>query len=182
MTQSVDVEQWMAVGREEGKRIDSRNAEVTWTYAQVDPYGVLDDIPEEAYCVGRVYRAPVDVIAPKLKSLEAERRSVAEQLAAASDLGKPVVIHPAAIKNYLADVGSMREALDDEKAPERPELITPLRRLIHSVVVHARPGVKGFEVEIKGRLQELLGAPFLKRAVGGGLEVAGERYLRSPRP
>jgi hypothetical protein len=56
----------------------------------------------------------------------------------------------------------MREALDDEAATERPELIAPLRRLIHSVVVHAQPGVRGaFEVEIKGRLQELLGAPFL---------------------
>ena len=58
----------------------------------------------------------------------------------------------------------MREALDDEGAAERPELIAPLRRLIHSVVVHAEPGVKGFEVEIKGRLQELLSAPFLTRS------------------
>jgi hypothetical protein len=68
----------------------------------------------------------------------------------------------------------MREALDDEGAAERPELIAPLRRLIHSVVVHAEPGVKGFEVEIKGRLQELLSVPFLTRSVGGGLVVARE--------
>ena len=61
----------------------------------------------------------------------------------------------------------MREALDDEGAAERPELIAPPRRLIHSVVVHAEPGVKGFEVEIKGRLQELIGAPFLTRCMGG---------------
>jgi hypothetical protein len=64
----------------------------------------------------------------------------------------------------------MRDALDDEDAAERPELIAPLRRLIHSVIVHAQPGVKGhLEVEIKGRLQELLGLPFVKRSVGGGL-------------
>ena len=44
----------------------------------------------------------------------------------------------------------MREALDDEGAAERAELVAPLRRLIHSVVVHAEPAVKGFEVEIKG--------------------------------
>jgi hypothetical protein len=70
----------------------------------------------------------------------------------------------------------MRGAFDDPDASERPELIAPLRRLIHSVVVHAQPGVKGaFDVETKGRLQELLGAPFLKRAVGGGPLVAGER-------
>jgi len=50
---------------------------------------------------------------------------------------------PAAINNYLKDVAAMREALDDEGAAERPELIRALRRLIHSVVVHAEPGVKG---------------------------------------
>jgi len=66
-------------------------------------------------------------------------------------------------------------SFDDQDASERPELIAPLRRLIHSVVVHAQPGVKGaFDVEIKGRLPELLKAPFLKRAVGGEALVAGE--------
>jgi hypothetical protein len=60
-----------------------------------------------------------------------------------------VTIYPAAIKNYLADVELMRTALEDDKAVERPELIEPFRRLIHSVVVKASPGVKGFEVEIK---------------------------------
>jgi site-specific DNA recombinase len=98
-----------------------------------------------------------------------------------NETAKVVSLHPAAIKNYLKDVAAMREALDDEEAAERPELIAPLRRLIHSVIVHAQPSVKGnLEVEIKGRLQELLGAPFLRRSVGGGLVVAGERYRLSP--
>jgi hypothetical protein len=126
--------------------------------------------------------APADVIGPKLRVLEAERLSVEEQLTAANDKGKPVAIHPAAIKNYLNDIAVMREALDDETATERPELIAPLRRLIHSVVVHAQPGVKGaFDVEIKGRLQELLGAPFMRRSVGGVPLVAGEG-LEPPTP
>jgi site-specific DNA recombinase len=125
--------------------------------------------------------APADAIAPKLKALEAEKAGIVEQLAAANENRKAITIHPAAIKNYLKDVAAMREALDDEGAAERPELIAPLRRLIHSVIVHAQPGVKGaFDVEIKGRLQELLGAPFLRRSVGGGLVVAGERFVRSP--
>jgi hypothetical protein len=112
--------------------------------------------------------APADVIAPKLKALEAERLPVEEQLAAANDKGKPVAIHPAAIKNYLDDIAAMRDSLDDQDTGEGPDLVAPLRRLIHSVVVHAQPGVKGaFDVEIKGRLQELLGGPFFKRAVGG---------------
>jgi len=108
--------------------------------------------------------ARTDALIPRLNALEAERLSVEEHLAAADDRGKAVAIHPSAIKNYLADIAAMRKALDDETASERPELIAPLRRLIHSVVVHAEPGVKGaFDVEIKGRLQELLGAPFLRR-------------------
>jgi len=45
-----------------GKLIDPRTAEFVWGgWAQVvDPYGVLDEISEEADCVGRVYflRAP----------------------------------------------------------------------------------------------------------------------------
>jgi site-specific DNA recombinase len=126
--------------------------------------------------------APAEVIGPMLKALEAERLSVEEQLAAANDQDKVVAVHPAAIKNYLADIATMREALDDGEATERPELIAPLRRLIHSVVVHAQPGVKGaFDVEIKGRLQELLGAPFLRRSLGGGPLVAGEG-LEPPTP
>jgi site-specific DNA recombinase len=124
---------------------------------------------------------PADVVAPKARALEAEKASIASQLAAADDKRKTISIHPAAIKNYLKDVAAMREALDDEGAAERPELIAPLRRLIHSVVVHAEPGVKGFEVEIKGRLQELLSAPFLTRSVGGGLVVAREG-LEPPTP
>ncbi|HVX74862.1 MAG TPA: hypothetical protein VHB49_01965 [Bradyrhizobium sp.] len=109
------------------------------------------------------------MIGPKLKALEAERLSVEEKLAAANDKGKAVALHPAAVQNYLADVQIMRAALDDPEASERPELIAPLRRLIHSVIVHAESDVKGaFDVEIKGRLQELLGAPFLRRSVGGG--------------
>jgi hypothetical protein len=107
--------------------------------------------------------------------------SVEEKLAAADDKGKPVALHPAAMNNYLADVRAMRAALDDPEAAERPEPIAPLRRPIHSVVIHAQPGVKGaFDVEIKGRLQELLGAPFLRGSVDGGLVVAGVPYIARP--
>jgi hypothetical protein len=62
-----------------------------------------------------------------------------------------------------------RAALEGDKAAERSELIEPLRRLIHSVV-HASPGVKGFEVEIKGCLHELIDRPLV-----GGSE-RGTRY------
>ena len=126
--------------------------------------------------IGKSWRLSV-VRTPRIRSLEAERLSVSQQLAAADDDKKVVTIHPAAIKTYLADVELMRLALEDDKAAERPELIEPLRRLIHSVVVLATPGVKGFEVEIKGRLHELIERPLL----GGGRMVAREG-LEPPTP
>ena len=85
-----------------------------------------------------VQGVPADSIAPRLRALETEKRSVYQQLAAA-DATKGRQIHPAGIKNYLADVELMRSALEDDKAAERPELMDPMRRLIHSVVVHASP-------------------------------------------
>jgi hypothetical protein len=45
----------------QGKLIDPATAEMWWHWAQVlDPYGVIDDLPKEDYCVGRSYflRAP----------------------------------------------------------------------------------------------------------------------------
>jgi site-specific DNA recombinase len=97
-----------------------------------------------------VQGVPAHTIAPNAQALEAEKASIAEQLTEAEDKRKTVSIHPAAIKNYLIDVEAMREALDDEGAPERAELIGPLRRLIHSVVVHAHPGVKGLKSRSRG--------------------------------
>ena len=47
--------------RAAGKLIDPATAAMTWHWAQVlDPYGVLNDLPEEADCVGWAYfvRAP----------------------------------------------------------------------------------------------------------------------------
>ena len=57
MTENFDIQQWLAVRKEEGLRIDPQTAEVMWKYAQVlDPYDILE-IPEEHYCVGREYFA-----------------------------------------------------------------------------------------------------------------------------
>ena len=52
------VEQWLAIRKEAGLKIDPETAEVTWTYAQVlDPYGVHPDLPKEYDCVEREYFA-----------------------------------------------------------------------------------------------------------------------------
>jgi hypothetical protein len=59
-TTTIDVEQFRAIRREAGLKIDPETAEVDWIYAQtLDPYG-LEDLPEELQQVGREYfaRAP----------------------------------------------------------------------------------------------------------------------------
>ena len=50
-------EEWRAIRKEAGLRIDPATAKVTWWFAQVvDPYGIYPYDPE-ADCVGREYFA-----------------------------------------------------------------------------------------------------------------------------
>ena len=54
MIQESDVEQWLAIRKEAGLKIDPKTAEVEWRYAQtLGPYGVYPDLPEECQQVGR---------------------------------------------------------------------------------------------------------------------------------
>jgi hypothetical protein len=51
-------EEWLAIRKEAGLKIDPETAEVCWCWAQVaDPYGVFPELSEEWDCVGRVYFA-----------------------------------------------------------------------------------------------------------------------------
>jgi hypothetical protein len=59
-TRDIPVEEFLAIRKAEGSKIDARTAEVTWCYAQtLDPYGICE-LPEEYQQVGREYfaRAP----------------------------------------------------------------------------------------------------------------------------
>jgi hypothetical protein len=49
------------------------------------------------------------------------------------------------------------------------ELGTALRALVSSVIVYAPPNSDKIEVEIRGRLDELLPAPTFMRRSGGGI-------------
>src|SRR5438477_8286737 len=52
------MEQWLAIRKEAGLKIDLETAEVEWIYAQtLDPYGVRPELPEECQQVGREYFA-----------------------------------------------------------------------------------------------------------------------------
>ena len=52
------VDEWLAIRREAGSRIDPETAKVMWHYARtLDPYGVYPDLPPECQQVGREYFA-----------------------------------------------------------------------------------------------------------------------------
>jgi hypothetical protein len=58
--EKAEIEDWLAIRREEGIKIDPETAEVEWWYAQtLDRYGVEDEweLPEEFHQVGREYFA-----------------------------------------------------------------------------------------------------------------------------
>ena len=59
-SEKLETEQWLAIRKEAGLKIDPETAEVLWGYGQtLDPYGVKDEweLPEEFHQVGREYFA-----------------------------------------------------------------------------------------------------------------------------
>jgi hypothetical protein len=58
ITEEMTVENWLAIRREEGLKIEPATAELAWRYAlTLDPYGVHPELPEEFQQVGREYFA-----------------------------------------------------------------------------------------------------------------------------
>jgi hypothetical protein len=52
------LEEWLAIRKEAGLKINAETAEVDWMYAlTLDPYGVYPELPEELQQVGREYFA-----------------------------------------------------------------------------------------------------------------------------
>jgi hypothetical protein len=51
------VEEWLAIRKAEGLKINPTTAEVDWDWRQILPDGIYPDQPEECDCVGRVYFA-----------------------------------------------------------------------------------------------------------------------------
>ena len=52
------IDDFLAVRKEAAKHINPDTAEVDWEHGQImDPYGIDPDLPDELWCVGRVYFA-----------------------------------------------------------------------------------------------------------------------------
>ena len=58
MTQSTDFAQLDAERKFAGRHINPDTAELSWGWGEImDPYGDLPDLPDEGYCIGRLYFA-----------------------------------------------------------------------------------------------------------------------------
>jgi site-specific DNA recombinase len=134
--------------------------------------------------IDAIVKAGVDpaTLAGRIKELEQERESIAGKLAAIATARNVITLHPAAMERYRADLDRLAEMLPRNELGERDELAATLRNLVSAVIVHAKPNDIGFEIEIRGRLEELLSAPtFMARSSGGVRMVAGEG-LEPPTP
>jgi hypothetical protein len=57
-TEEMTIEDWLAIRKEEGLKIDPYTAECDWRYIETfDPYGVDPELPDECRQVGRGYFA-----------------------------------------------------------------------------------------------------------------------------
>ena len=111
-----------------------------------------------------------------MKAICAERRDIEAQLELAPFKPAAVTLHPGAVARYEQQVGRLEDAISNGLKAGETEAAAVIRELIESVTV--RRQVDGVEVEIKGRLNALLGEkafPNGVRAVWGSV-VAEEGF------
>jgi hypothetical protein len=116
----------------------------------------------------------LNILGPRTFALRAERDALDHELAEES---APIIaLHPGALARYEEQVGRLQETIRTGIKAGQTEAAQIIRELIESVTVRRRPD--GLEVEIKGRLNALLGEdafPNGVRAVCGTL-VAEECF------
>lgn len=106
-------------------------------------------------------------LGPKLKVLELEKRTLQGEIAAERKGAEIVVLHPTAIARYREQVENLHAALSTGGGIERAGEVAAFRALVDSVVIDA--DAEGTQLNLRGRLAELTGAP----AFPGGIGVGG---------
>jgi hypothetical protein len=104
-------------------------------------------------------------LATTIKRLEVERDEVESKLASIKDSDKIITLHRGAIERYRKDLEKLASLLPRHDLGAGDELGEKVRWLISAVIVHTPPNSEKLEVEIRGRLEELLSAPtFMRRS------------------
>jgi hypothetical protein len=116
----------------------------------------------------------------QLPALRLEKERLAVELATADAAPNVVALHRGLIADYLRQVEDLAGQLAEHARAAADSdagrmLVQSFRALVESVTVHPFPARQGFEVEVKGRLAELIGPEAFPAArVSGGTMVAEE--------
>ncbi len=119
-------------------------------------------------------------LGPKLKAMEAEKRDLSERLAEPLE-GEVVALHPGAIAHYRTQVEDLHTALAAGDLTGSGA-VDAFRALVSTVIVGAK--AEGLQIELRGRLAELTGAPAFPEGVvwgnsgsGGGTRTPDTRIM-----
>jgi site-specific DNA recombinase len=115
----------------------------------------------------------VDLLGP----LRAERTRIEAELATADNNTNVIELHPQAVQRFKENIDDLANIIADRDAIPDLALVGSFRSLVETVIVQPRPAGAEYEVSIRGHLAALMGAELSALQM-----VAGERYLRSPRP
>ena len=98
--------------------------------------------------------ADPQIVAPRLKELEAERAHLQDK---GKGAGTDVVeIHPGAAQRYRTIVRDLRAELAERSPQEKVEVIASVRSLVEKIVIYPRNDPQGRDLELVGQLAALL--------------------------
>ena len=133
----------------------------------------------QGYIKGFVSEADAEA---QLPALRLERDRLAAELAAADQRPNVVALHPGLIADYLRQVDDLAELLAEHahasaESDAGRRLVEAFRALVQSVTVYPFPARQGFEVQVEGRLVELIGPEaFPAGQFSGGTMVPQEGF------
>lgn len=119
-------------------------------------------------------------IGGRINDLEAEQATIEAELARSDTSAEVIALHPQAIRRYLDQIDSLRQALASSRGSnvEPGSPAAAMRALILAVVVHPTERKGPVDIEIRGRLADLLKTADLppQARLSGGSMVAADGF------
>jgi site-specific DNA recombinase len=116
----------------------------------------------------------------QLPALRREKEEMASALATFEEPPQVISLHPKAVEDYLNQIEHLAETLRAHRQAGDDAPATAMRRLIESVTLHVNGPRKGFEVEVKGKLAELVGGDLFPTGRFSGIRMVAEEGLEPP--
>jgi site-specific DNA recombinase len=131
------------------------------------------------YIKGLMPEAEAEKILP---SLNADCDRLTEQLASCDEPVNVVTLHPTVIEHYLRSVDELAATLSSHARAGEDSATKAFRTLVHSVVIYPNEPRQGFEVEVKGRLNELIGGGIFPARRDSGRPMVPQEGFEPPTP